>query len=64
MLLRTQELLDAADIGKLLVRPRWGGLFSVTTSPNPNTYTALGLPRRMLSPVELHHGVKPFKFIH
>ena len=44
VLLRTQELLDAADIGKL--RPRWDGPFTVTACPSPNAYT-LALPRRM-----------------
>ncbi len=37
VLLRTKELLDAADIGKL--RPRWGGPFTVMTCPSPNAYT-------------------------
>jgi hypothetical protein len=45
VLLRTKELLDAADIGKL--RPRWDGPFTVTACPSPNPYT-LALPRRML----------------
>ncbi len=31
VLLRTKELLDAADIGKL--RPRWDGPFSVIACP-------------------------------
>jgi hypothetical protein len=44
VLLRTKELLDAADIGKLL--PRWDGPFTVTGCPSPNAYT-LALPRRM-----------------
>ena len=44
VLLRTKELLDAADIGKL--RPRWDGPFAVTACPSPNAYT-LALPRRM-----------------
>ena len=44
VLLRTKELLDAADIGKL--RPRWDGPFTVTACPSPNAYT-LALPRRM-----------------
>ena len=42
VLLRTKELLDAADIGKL--RPRWDGPF--TACPSPNNYT-LALPHRM-----------------
>jgi hypothetical protein len=41
--LRTKELLDVADIGRL--RPRWDGSFTVTACPAPNT---LALPRRML----------------
>jgi hypothetical protein len=44
VLLRTKELLDAADIGKL--RPRWDGPFTVQACPGPNTYT-LALPRKM-----------------
>jgi hypothetical protein len=44
VLLRTKELLDAADIGKL--RPRWDGPFTVTACPSPNAYT-LALPRTM-----------------
>ena len=44
VLLRTKELLDAADIGKL--RPRWDGPFTVTACPSPNAYT-LALPARM-----------------
>ena len=44
VLLRTKELLDAADIGKL--RPRWDCPFTVTACPSPNAYT-LALTRRM-----------------
>ncbi len=44
VLLRTKELLDAADIGKL--QPRWDDPFTVTACPSPNAYT-LALPRRM-----------------
>jgi hypothetical protein len=44
VLLRTKELLDAADIGKL--RPRWDGPFAVKACPGPNAYT-LALPRKM-----------------
>ncbi len=44
VLLRTKELLDAADIGKL--QPRWDGPFTVTTCPSPNACT-LALPPRM-----------------
>ena len=41
VMLRTAELLDAADIGKL--RPRWEGPFRVTALAGPNTYM-LALP--------------------
>jgi hypothetical protein len=41
VLLRTKELLNGADIGKL--RPRWDGPFTVTACPSPNAYT-LALP--------------------
>ena len=44
VLLRTKELLDAADVDKL--RPRWDGPFTVIACPNPNAYT-LALPRQM-----------------
>jgi hypothetical protein len=44
VLLRTKELLDAADIGKL--RPRWDGPFTVQACPGPNSYT-LALPRKL-----------------
>ena len=58
VLLRTKELLDAADIGKL--RPRWDGPFSVTACPGPNAYT-LSLPSRMLcSPTVNVDRLKPF----
>jgi hypothetical protein len=58
VLLRTQELLDAADIGKL--RPRWDGPFVVTACPSPNAYT-LALPRRMrCSPTVNVDRLKPF----
>ncbi len=42
VLLRTAELLDAAEIGKL--RQRWEGPFRVIALAGPNTYT-LALPR-------------------
>ncbi len=47
MLLRTKELLDAADICKL--RPRWDGPFVVTACPSPNGANAytLAMPRTM-----------------
>ena len=44
VMLRTKELLDAADIGKL--RPRWDGPFTVLACPSPNAYT-LALPSKM-----------------
>jgi hypothetical protein len=58
VLLRTQELLDAADIGKL--RPRWDGSFTVKACPSPNAYT-LELPRRMLCSSTVNvDRLKPF----
>ena len=58
VLLRTKELLDAADIGKL--RPRWDGPFTVTACPSPNAYT-LALPRKMrFSPMASVDRLKPF----
>ena len=42
VLLRTKELLDAANIGKL--RQRWDGPFTVLACPSPNART-LALPR-------------------
>jgi hypothetical protein len=58
VLLRTKELLDAADIGKL--RPRWEGPFTVTACPSPNAYT-LALPRKMrCSPTVNVDRLKPF----
>ena len=58
VLLRTKELLDAAEIGKL--RPRWDGPFTVTACPSPNAYT-LALPRKMrCSPTVNVDRLKPF----
>ena len=58
VLLRTQELLDAADIGKL--RLRWDGPFTVKACPSPNAYT-LELPRRMLCSSTVNvDRLKPF----
>jgi hypothetical protein len=58
VLLRTKELLDSADFGKL--RPRWDGPFTVTACPSPNAYT-LALPRRMrCSPTVNVNRLKPF----
>ena len=58
VLLRTKELLDAADIDKL--QPRWDGPFTVIASPNPNAYT-LALPRRMrCNPTVNVDCLKPF----
>ncbi len=57
MLLRTKELLDAADIGKL--RPRWDGPFTVMACPSPYAYT-LALPRKMrCSPTVKVDRLKP-----
>jgi hypothetical protein len=58
MLLRTKELLDAADIGKL--QPRGDGPLAVTACPSPNAY-ALALPRKMqCSPTANVDRLKPF----
>ncbi len=58
VLLRTKELLDAADIGKL--RPRWDCHFRVTACPSPTVYT-LALPRKMrCSPAVNVDRLKPF----
>ena len=58
MLLRTQELLDAANIGKL--RPRWDNPFMVTACPSPGAY-ALALPHKMrCSPTVNVDRLKPF----
>ena len=58
VLLRTKELLDAAEIGKL--KDRWLGPFRVTACPRPNTYT-LALPRRMrCSPTVNVDRLKPY----
>jgi hypothetical protein len=43
VMLRTKELLDAAEIGKL--RPRWEGPFTIKSLAGPNAYT-LALPSR------------------
>ena len=58
VLLRTKELLETADIGKL--RPRWGGPFTALACPSSNAYT-LALPRRMrCSPTVNVDRLKPF----
>jgi hypothetical protein len=58
VLLRTKELLDAAEIGKL--RPRWEGPFRVAALAGPNTYT-LALPRRFrCSPTVNVERLKPY----
>jgi len=58
VLLRTKELLDAAEIGKL--RPRWEGPFRVKAVAGPNTYT-LALPRRFrCSPTINVERLKPY----
>ncbi len=57
MLLRSKELLDAAEIGKL--RPRWEGPFRVTALAGPITYT-LALPMRFqCSPTANVKRLKP-----
>ena len=58
VLLRTKELLDAAEIGKL--RPRWEGPFRVKAIAGPNTYTLI-LPKRFkCSPTVNVERLKPF----
>ena len=58
VMLRTQELLDAAEIGKL--RPRWEGPFPVAAIAGPNTYT-LTLPSRFrCSPTVNVDRLKPY----
>ena len=58
VLLRTSELLDAAEIGKL--RPRWEGPFRVIALAGPNAYT-LALPRRFrCSPTVNVDRLKPY----
>ncbi len=58
VLLRTKELLDAAEIGKL--RPRWEGPSRVTALAGPNTYT-LSLPKRFkCSPTVNVERLKPY----
>ena len=55
---RTKEMLDTADIGKL--RPRWDGPFTVTACQSPNAYT-VALPRKMrCSPTVNVDRLKPF----
>ena len=58
VLLRTNELLDAANIGKL--RPRWDGPFTVTACPSPNAYTLALLRRMRCSPMVNVDRLKPF----
>ena len=58
VLLRTKELLDVADIGKL--RPRWDGPFTVTACPSPNAYTLALPPRMRCSPTVNVDRLKPF----
>ena len=58
VMLRTHELFDAAEVGKL--RPRWEGPFPVEALAGPNTYT-LTLPRRFkCSPTVNVDRLKPF----
>ena len=57
-MLRTKELLDAAEVGKL--RPRWEGPFRVSALAGPNTYT-LTLPRHFkCSPTVNVDRLKPY----
>ena len=58
VLLRTKELLDAADIGKL--KPRWDGPFTVMAVPSPNAYTLALPPRMKCSPTVNVDRLKPF----
>ena len=58
VMLRTKELLDAAEVGKL--RPRWEGPFRVAAVAGPNAYT-LTLPRRFkCSPTVNVDRLKPY----
>ena len=58
VMLRTKELLDAAEVGKL--RPRWEGPFPVAAVAGPNTYT-LTLPARFkCSPTVNVDRLKPY----
>ena len=57
-MLRTAELLDAAEIGKL--RPHLEGPFRITALAGPNTYT-LALPKRFkCSPTVNVARLKPY----
>ena len=56
--LRTKELADGAEIGKL--QPRWDGPFAVAAIAGPNTYT-LSLPARLrCSPTVNVERLKPY----
>ena len=58
VLLRTKELLDAAEVGKL--RQRWEGPFRVAALAGPNAYT-LSLPLRFkCSPTVNVDRLKPY----
>ncbi len=58
-LLRTRELLDAAEIEKL--RPRWEGPVRVSALAGPNTYDTLALPGRFkCSPTVYGERLKPY----
>ena len=51
VLLRTKELLDTAEIGKLRgLCPRRNCPFTATACPSPNAYTSCALQRKMLQP--------------
>jgi hypothetical protein len=58
VMLRTAELLDAADIGKL--RPRWEGPIWVTAPAGPNIYTLVLPPRFWCSPTINVDHLKPY----
>ena len=56
--LRTKELHDGAEIGKL--QPRWDGPFSVMAMAAPNTYTLALPPRLRCSPTVNVERLKPY----
>jgi hypothetical protein len=58
VLLRTEELLDAVDICKLL--PRWDGPLTITACPSPDTSTLALLRRMQCSPMVNVDRLKPF----
>ena len=58
MLLRTKELLDAAEIGKL--RPRWDGPLTATACPSPIAYTLASQRKMRCSPTVNVDRPSPF----